>query len=39
VPLEESAPRPLFGYLKGSVTINGDIIGPLGEPWDADRDG
>jgi antitoxin (DNA-binding transcriptional repressor) of toxin-antitoxin stability system len=39
VPVTELVParRPvgtLFGALKGSVTIKGDIVGPLGEPWD-----
>jgi prevent-host-death family protein len=27
---------PLFGFLEGSVTIAGDIVGPVGETWDAD---
>lgn len=26
---------PLFGYLKGSVTVHGDIVGPLHEEWAA----
>ncbi len=26
----------VFGSLAGSVTVNGDIIAPLGEAWDAD---
>lgn len=37
VPLEEAAPKSLFGYLKGSVTVTGDIVAPVGEPWEADR--
>lgn len=37
VPIEAaSEPVDLFGYLKGSVTICGDIIAPTGERWDAD---
>lgn len=27
----------LFGALKGTITINGDIIKPLGESWEADE--
>ena len=26
--------EPLFGFLKNSVVIKGDIISPLAEPWD-----
>ncbi|MEJ2217573.1 MAG: type II toxin-antitoxin system prevent-host-death family antitoxin [Gemmatimonadota bacterium] len=26
----------IFGYLAGSVTVHGDIIGPIEEAWDAD---
>jgi prevent-host-death family protein len=34
---EEPKPfRPLYGRLKGSVTIHGDIIGPTGVEWEAD---
>lgn len=39
VPLEEDALDGLLGYLRGSVTIVGDITLPLGERWDADADG
>lgn len=35
LPVEmESA--PLFGYLRDSVKINGDIVAPIDETWDAD---
>ena len=27
--------EPLFGFLKDSVIVKGDIISPLEEPWDA----
>ena len=37
VPLAPTASRPLFGYLKGSMEIRGDIIGPTGERWEADE--
>lgn len=36
VPVEEKQPD-IFGYMKGTVTILGDIVGPTGEVWDADR--
>ena len=35
VPYEEK-PKDIFGCLKGSVVIHGDIIGPTGEIWEAD---
>jgi prevent-host-death family protein len=35
VPFEEKRPD-IFGYMKGTVTILGDIVGPTGEIWDAD---
>ena len=28
-------PRKLLGSMKGTVTVQGDIISPLDEPWDA----
>jgi len=38
VPYEEHIEEPvnLFGYMKGSVTINGDILEPIDENWVAD---
>jgi len=36
VPVKEDLEKPLFGYLKGSVTIKGDIVESTGEKWDAD---
>lgn len=36
VPYEEEPASP-FGWLQGTVTIHGDIIGPIGEVWDADE--
>lgn len=32
---EKKPVKTLFGALKGSVTISGDVVGPLGEPWGA----
>lgn len=34
VPVDE-VPTALFGLQKGSVTIQGDIISPIDESWDA----
>ena len=39
VPVEDLPPKPLFGFLQGSVAINDDITQPIDEVWDADRDG
>jgi prevent-host-death family protein len=36
-PVEEEAPEPLFGFLKDSVVITGDIVKPTGEKWNADE--
>lgn len=35
VPIEKSP--PLFGKMKGTLHIKGDIIEPIGENWDADH--
>jgi len=37
VPLEAEKPRKLFGYLKGHVVEEGDIVSPTGEAWEAER--
>jgi prevent-host-death family protein len=37
VPLEEEKPRKLFGFFGGHVVEEGDIVGPTGEAWDAER--
>ena len=36
IPYEEQ-PTRLFGFLKGSVVMKGDIIEPIDETWDAER--
>jgi prevent-host-death family protein len=40
VPIEPSGEDEqtagLFGWLRGTVTVHGDIIAPIDEPWDAD---
>jgi prevent-host-death family protein len=36
VPMDEKSVE-LFGKMKGTLHINGDIIKAIGEEWDADR--
>ncbi|MDQ1350475.1 MAG: hypothetical protein QG657_777 [Acidobacteriota bacterium] len=38
VPYEDDDEDPvsLFGYMKGSVKINGNIIDPIDEKWEAE---
>ena len=33
----DASRRPLYGYLKGSVTILGDVVAPIDESWDAQQ--
>lgn len=35
LPFDEARPFP-FGYMKGRISIHGDIVGPTGERWDAE---
>jgi prevent-host-death family protein len=37
VPVAEDLPD-IFGRMKGTIEILGDIVSPIGEVWDADRD-
>jgi prevent-host-death family protein len=37
VPVETEKVPNLFGRMKGSGMIIGDIISPIGEIWDAER--
>ncbi len=37
VPLTDELPD-IFGRMKGTIEILGDIVSPTGEVWDADRD-
>jgi len=37
VPIEEEKKPQLFGRMKGTGVILGDIISPSGEIWDAER--
>ena len=36
VPIVEETPNSMFGYMKGTVTIHGDIVAPSGEVWSAE---
>lgn len=36
VPYEKKSVK-LFGFLRGSVTMKDDVIGPIDESWDAER--
>ena len=38
VPVEEATPRrEIFGCMNRTVTIRGDIVGPTGEEWHAQK--
>ena len=34
VPVEEELPS-LFGFARGTLTVHGDLLAPLDEPWEA----
>jgi prevent-host-death family protein len=36
LPIEEKTPT-VFGRMKGTIKILGDIVGPTGEKWEADE--
>lgn len=36
VPVE-SGDNPLIGGMRGTIRIMGDIVAPIGEPWDVER--
>ena len=36
VPVEQEIPQ-IFGRMKGTGRILGDIVGPTGEKWEADE--
>ena len=33
VPIAEDKPAPGYGYMRGTVQVLGDIVGPSGEDW------
>ncbi len=38
VPVREAEQSSLFGFLKGSITINGDLDEPIDPDWEAKWD-
>lgn len=36
IPVDEKE-ITAFGKMKGTVHVNGDLLAPIGEDWDADR--
>ena len=38
LPFAEEAKVFPFGYMKGRMAITGDIVGPIGERWNAETD-
>jgi prevent-host-death family protein len=36
-PADPEVPRPLFGYLRSTAKIKGNIVEPLGEAWEAEQ--
>ncbi|KAA3613003.1 MAG: type II toxin-antitoxin system prevent-host-death family antitoxin [Calditrichaeota bacterium] len=36
VPCNSSIEKQLFGFMKGSVQVNADIVKPIAENWDSD---
>ena len=37
VPVEDEARREIFGCMRGTITIQGDIISPVEVDWHAER--
>jgi prevent-host-death family protein len=37
VPIAPVSKREIFGYMKGTFDIVGDIVAPTGEKWEADE--
>lgn len=33
VPIIEDEPKSMFGYMKGTVTLHGDILAPIDADW------
>lgn len=33
IAIENEVPASMFGYMKGTVTLHGDIVVPLDESW------
>lgn len=37
VPLKKDKPKSFYGCMKGTGTINGDIISPIDVEWEANK--
>lgn len=37
-PVQPATPRPLFGFAKGTIVVHGDIVAPLDENWECERE-
>lgn len=37
VPVAEAGQHDVFGCMRGTVTVLGDLVAPLEEPWEADQ--
>jgi antitoxin (DNA-binding transcriptional repressor) of toxin-antitoxin stability system len=37
VPVASAVRRPVFGCLKGTAVVKGDLVAPLSEVWNAER--
>lgn len=37
VPVSEASARDVFGCMRGTVTVVGDLVAPLEEQWEADQ--
>lgn len=33
VPIIQETPQSMFGYMKGTMTVQGDILAPIDETW------
>lgn len=38
IPIVDETQNSMFGYMKGTVTIHGDIVAPLDEEWTVETD-
>ena len=38
MPIDEAAPTPIWGRMRGSMEIVGDIVSPDPEPWNSEHD-
>lgn len=37
VPMESSVRTPVFGRMKGTAVVKGDIVASVSVPWEAER--